>query len=95
VSLSAGYLAAPKGSSRNVVVGLALNSRLSGGAVSPGGMNYALNDRLAIYGQIGKTASINPYLRSHHKNNFESTSLGLGLSYRFSLPSRTARRQQS
>ena len=208
VSLSAGYLAAPKGSSRNVVVGLALNSRLSGGAVSPDsadadlrlhglrihlynnelrglnhngqnrhklamsvlqvdsvinkslyipvqiggatsdfngyagyaemfaglgwhsasgkklqtfaqlmiglndlgvnkqedpgpllnasiGMNYALNDRLAIYGQIGKTASINPYLRSHHKNNFESTSLGLGLSYRFALPSRTARRQQS
>ncbi len=214
LSLSAGYLAAPKGSSRNVVVGLALNSRLSGGASGAGntdhdtdhdtdltlhglrahlyhnalrglnhngrdrdqltmsvlqvdsvinqnlyipvqiggatsafngyagyaemfaglgwhsasgkklqtfaqlmiglndlgvnkqedpgpllnasvGMNYELSERFAIYGQLGKTASINRHLRPRDKNNFESTSVGLGLSYRFSLPNRTTRYNRS
>ena len=55
------------------------------------GINYALNEQFAIYGQLGKTVSVKQHLKSGYTNKFESSSVGLGLSYRFSLPTRTSR----
>jgi hypothetical protein len=48
------------------------------------GLNVSLSDNLALFGQVGRTASVdigNPY-------DFSANSFGLGLSYRFSVPSR-------
>ena len=55
------------------------------------GINFKLNDQYAIYGQVGKTISLGQYLKPNFDNAFESTSLGLGLTYRFSLPTRVSR----
>jgi len=52
------------------------------------GLNYGLSDQLAIYVQAGKTASLSKYTKSNHGTHFESSSVGLGLTYRFSLPTR-------
>ena len=41
------------------------------------GVNYSLSDQLALYGQFAKTLSF---------NKFDCFSVGLGLTYRFSLP---------
>jgi predicted porin len=46
------------------------------------GMNYGLSDRLAIYASAGKTVAT-----SSNKTNFRSDNVGLGLTYRFSMPS--------
>lgn len=59
-----------------------------GGMVYPAiGFSYGLNDRVALYGQIGATISTGQYFGTH-TNAFETYTVGLGLSYRFSLPTR-------
>ncbi len=52
------------------------------------GLTYALNERVALYGQVGRTISLGQYT-SGLTNRFENTSIGLGVSYRFSLPTRS------
>lgn len=52
------------------------------------GFNYHLNDRLSIYGQLGATTSLGQYLGTH-SNRFETYSVGIGMTYRFSLPTRS------
>ncbi len=52
------------------------------------GFNYHLNDRLSLYGQVGAAVSLGQYVGSH-TNRFENYSLGLGVTYRFSLPTRS------
>ncbi len=46
------------------------------------GVNYGLGDHLAIYAAAGATVAI-----ASNKTNFRSDNIGLGLTYRFSLPS--------
>ena len=48
------------------------------------GVNYSLNDNYALYGQVGHTASVD----TGNKYDFSANSFGLGLSFRFSVPSR-------
>jgi len=55
------------------------------------GLNYSLSKQLAIYAQIGKTVSVNKYIKSNYNNYFRNTSIGLGITYRFSLPTRASR----
>ena len=50
------------------------------------GANYGLSDRLAIYAQVGKTTSVNVAHLYPARYRFEATNVGLGLTYRFSLP---------
>ena len=47
------------------------------------GVNVGLSDRLALYAVAGKTVAA-----PSNKTNFRSDNLGLGLTYRYSLPSR-------
>jgi hypothetical protein len=47
------------------------------------GINYGLSDRLAVYASAGKTRSI-----SSNDGDFRSDYVGLGMTYRFSVPSR-------
>lgn len=51
------------------------------------GLSYQVNDRLSLYSQLGATVSLGQYMGTH-TNTFENYSLGLGVSYRFSLPTR-------
>ena len=46
------------------------------------GMNFGLSDRLAIYASAGKTVAT-----LSNKTNFKSDNVGLGMTYRFSMPS--------
>ena len=48
------------------------------------GMNYGLSDHLAVYASAGTTVAV---ASSKTKTNFRSDNIGLGLTYRFSLPS--------
>jgi hypothetical protein len=48
------------------------------------GVNYGLSDRLAIYASAGATVAI---ASNKTKTNFRSDNIGLGLTYRFSVPS--------
>jgi hypothetical protein len=48
------------------------------------GVNYSLNDNFALYGKVGHTVSVN----IGNQYDFSANSFGLGLSYRFSVPSR-------
>ena len=51
--------------------------------LKPGiGLNYSLSDQLALHASTGKTMAT-----SSDNGNFRSTYLGLGLTYRFSVPS--------
>jgi hypothetical protein len=52
------------------------------------GLTYRLNDRMALYSQIGGTMSLGQYL-SANPNRWETYSVGLGVTYRFSLPTRS------
>tara|TARA_R110002073_G_scaffold22414_6_gene77429 strand:- start:18351 stop:20000 length:1650 start_codon:yes stop_codon:yes gene_type:complete len=52
------------------------------------GVNYNINDRLSLYGQLGVTRSINQYLSNGPTVDFENYSIGLGMTYRFSLLTR-------
>jgi len=45
-------------------------------------MNIGLGDRLAIYASVGKTVAA-----PSNKTDFRSDNFGLGLTYRFSMPS--------
>ncbi len=49
------------------------------------GISYDIDERLAVYSQLGKTISLGQRLNPGSANSFESTSLGLGISYQFSL----------
>lgn len=51
------------------------------------GVSYHVNDRFSIYSQVGAAVSLGQYLGTH-TNTFENYSLGLGVTYRFSLPTR-------
>lgn len=46
------------------------------------GLSVALNDKLALYGQIAQTVSLDRY---HNGKRYSDHSLGIGLSYRFSV----------
>jgi hypothetical protein len=46
------------------------------------GMNLGLSDRLAIYASAGKTVAA-----PSNKTDFRSDNVGLGMTYRFSMPS--------
>ena len=48
------------------------------------GVNYSLNDSYALYGQVGHTSTV----EIGNRYDFSANSFGLGLSYRFSVPSR-------
>lgn len=50
------------------------------------GLNVGLGDRLAIYAQVGKTTSVNMAHLYPARYRFEATHIGLGMTYRFSLP---------
>lgn len=50
------------------------------------GLNVTLSDRLAVYAQVGKTLSVNGVHVYPERYRFNATNVGLGLSYRFSLP---------
>lgn len=50
------------------------------------GVNYSFNDKLALFGQIGKTMSVNSHDLYPEDKKFSAYSIGLGLTYRFSLP---------
>lgn len=52
------------------------------------GVNYHLNDRVSLYGQVGATRSLGQYFGTH-TNRFENYSVGFGMTYRFSLPTRS------
>ncbi|MCB1406621.1 MAG: hypothetical protein KDK01_10270 [Rhodobacteraceae bacterium] len=51
------------------------------------GFNYYVNERVSVYGQLGAAISMGQHLGTH-TNTFENYSIGLGMSYRFSLPTR-------
>ncbi len=66
---------------------LLIGTNIHGVIVKPAvGMNVGLSDRLAIYGQVGSTLSLDNLGVYPKQYRFRSTSLGLGLSYRYSLP---------
>jgi len=63
-----------------------------GGLLNPAiGINYSLSEKYAIYGQVGKTVSLDQFLKPNFTNSFENFSVGLGLTYRFTSPNREAR----
>ncbi|MDF1877657.1 hypothetical protein JHD47_07470 [Sulfurimonas sp. SAG-AH-194-L11] len=45
------------------------------------GTNYSINERYAIYGQIGKTLSIG----TDKSSSFDANNIGIGITYRFSI----------
>jgi hypothetical protein len=49
------------------------------------GINYSLSENLALYGQLGKTMSVNKFNLYPDDKQFRSYTIGLGLTYRFSL----------
>lgn len=49
------------------------------------GVNYSLTDKLALYGQVGRTLSLNEWTLYPYDIRLNSDSVGLGLTYRFSL----------
>jgi len=49
------------------------------------GFDYSLNDKLALYGQVAKTISLNKINLYPDNKRLSSYSAGLGLTYRFSL----------
>ena len=55
------------------------------------GLNYNLNDQYSIYGQFGRTVSLGKYTNPGSTNYFEGSTVGLGVSYRFSVPARVSR----
>ena len=68
-----------------VMIGENVNGGILKAAV---GMNYSLNEKFAVYGQLGKTISLNEYITPEYDVNFTNNYIGLGLTYRFSVPSR-------
>ncbi len=50
------------------------------------GLDIALNDRLALFAQVGETVTVNAAHLYPAQYRFRATDVGLGLTYRFSLP---------
>ena len=68
---------------------LLVGTNVHGLIVKPmAGLNLRLSDRLAIYGQVGSTLSLDTLGLYPKEKRFRSTSVGIGLTYRFSLPDR-------
>ena len=66
---------------------LLIGTNIHGIIVKPAvGVNVGLSDRLAVYGQLGSTVSLDNLGLYPKQYRFRSTSVGLGLSYRYSLP---------
>ncbi len=66
---------------------LLVGTNIHGIIVKPAvGVNVGLTDRLAIYGQVGTTRSLDNVGLYPKDFRYRSTSVGLGVSYRFSLP---------
>ena len=66
---------------------LMVGTNIHGIIVKPAvGVNFGLSDRLAIYGQVGGTLSLDNVGLYPKQYKFRSTSVGLGMSYRFSVP---------
>lgn len=53
------------------------------------GVNYHLNERVSLYGQLGATISLGRYMNASMTNSWRNTSIGLGMTYRFALPTRS------
>jgi hypothetical protein len=66
-----------------VLIGTNINNILLKASV---GVNYSLTDNFALYGQLGKTISLNKWTQYAYDMRVNSNSVGLGLTYRFSLP---------
>lgn len=65
-----------------VLVGANVNNVLLKPSV---GINYSLSDHLALYGQFGKTISLNKSTLYPYDVRLSAYSVGLGLTYRFSF----------
>lgn len=52
------------------------------------GLNYGQGDSLALYAQLGYTTSVNDYNLYQQKHRYSAGFAALGISYRFSIPSR-------
>jgi hypothetical protein len=52
------------------------------------GVNIGLSDRLALHAQAGRTIGIGNYGQNSNKQRFRANAVGIGLTYRFSVPSR-------
>jgi hypothetical protein len=50
------------------------------------GVNLGLSDRFALYGQVGGAVSLEKLGVYPKRFSFRSTTIGVGVSYRFSLP---------
>lgn len=75
------------GSSFQTFAQLLVGTNIHGLIAKPAiGVNLGLSDRFALYGQIGSTLSLDTLGLYPKKYKFRATSVGLGLTYRFSLP---------
>jgi len=64
-----------------------IGTNVHGALLKPSiGINYSLSDNLALYGQFAKTISLDGINLYPDRFRFSSYSIGLGLTYRFSLP---------
>ena len=52
------------------------------------GVNVALSERFALYGQLGAISSLDKLGLAPKEKRLRALTVGLGLSYRFSLPDR-------
>lgn len=52
------------------------------------GLDWSLDDRLALHAHAGRTIGIGSYGQSANKSRFRANGLTVGLTYRFSMPSR-------
>jgi len=66
-----------------VLIGTNINNYVLKASV---GVNYSLTDNLALYGQLGRTISLNKWTQYAYDMRVNADSVGLGLTYRFSLP---------
>ncbi|MHC3995616.1 hypothetical protein ACXWTF_12395 [Thiomicrolovo sp. ZZH C-3] len=66
---------------------LLLGTNVDGVVFKPSvGTSYSLSDRFALYAQVGQIVSVNISDLYHEERPFSATSVGAGLTYRFSLP---------
>ena len=64
-----------------------IGANVNGIVIKPAiGLNYSLSDHYAIYGQLGKTIALNKDARAPVNIQLNAYNIGLGLTYRFSLP---------
>ncbi|WP_345969531.1 hypothetical protein WCX72_09330 [Sulfurimonas sp. HSL1-6] len=66
---------------------LLLGTNVDGVIFKPSvGTSYSLSDRFALYAQVGQIVSVDTADLYHEDRPFSATSVGAGLTYRFSLP---------